>query len=78
MSGTATDQLSPRARPTFSVDSARDAARPLAARWEPVLIVAGVAAAALTILATLRAGFLAYPGWLAAPAGRVLPEPEGT
>jgi signal transduction histidine kinase len=31
-----------------------------------VLVVAGLAAAALAIWVTLRAGFLAYPGWLAA------------
>lgn len=36
-----------------------------ALRWEGVLAVGAVAAAAVAIWVTLRAGFLAYPGWLA-------------
>lgn len=33
--------------------------------WEPVVLATGVAAAVVAVVVTLRASFLAYPGWLA-------------
>jgi signal transduction histidine kinase len=66
MSGMATDHLTPAATgPVISAGSARDTARSFASKWERALVVGAVVAAALAVWLTLRAGFLAYPGWLA-------------
>jgi signal transduction histidine kinase len=67
MSGAATDHRRPAgARREVSFATLR-AVLPLATgRWERGLVVGSAVAAALAIWLTLRAGFLAYPGWLAA------------
>jgi signal transduction histidine kinase len=52
-------------RPVTSAGVVLDAARPVAARWEYAVLVVGIAAAALALWVTARAGFLAHPGWLA-------------
>ena len=56
-------------RPAPGVAGVRSAPRSRAAAgdaWQRVLVIAGVATAAVAIWVTLRADFLAYPGWLAA------------
>ena len=66
MSGTATDHLTQTATgPVISVGSARDSAQPLGQPWERVLVIGALLAAALAMWLTLRAHFLAHPGWLA-------------
>lgn len=66
MSGTAADHLThAAATPVTLAGSARDTGRPLMPRWERVLVVGALLAAALAFWLTLRAGFLAHPGWLA-------------
>lgn len=66
MSGTATDHLSvPATRRVIAAGSVREGARPFALRWERELVVGSVLAAALAVWLTLRADFLAHPGWLA-------------
>jgi signal transduction histidine kinase len=45
--------------------------------WQRVLVVVAVAAAALAVWVTLRAGFLAYPGWLAAQKADLILGPIG-
>lgn len=66
MSGTTTDHLSRVATPrAVSFVRRRDLARSSALPWERALVVGAVAAAAVAVWVTVRAGFLAYPGWLA-------------
>jgi hypothetical protein len=50
----------------LSAGSIRGAQRAVATRWEQVLVAGALVAAGLAIWLTLRAGFLTYPGWLAA------------
>lgn len=67
MSGTASDPPIPvRAGRAGSVGLLRGLLPAAAGRWERALLVGSGAAAALAIWLTLRAGFLAYPGWLSA------------
>lgn len=67
MSGTATDYHSPTgAWRAASVASLRGVLPFANGRWERALVLGSLVAAALAIWLTLRAGFLTYPGWLAA------------
>jgi hypothetical protein len=51
--------------------------RPFTLRWEHAVAVGGVAAATLAVWLTLRAGFLAYPGWLASQKADFILGPIG-
>ena len=67
MSGTATDHASPVGAPRAALTGVLQGLVPLVTgRWQRAMVVGGIGAAALAIWLTLRAGFLAYPGWLAA------------
>jgi signal transduction histidine kinase len=66
MSPTTGNHLGTSARRTAaSVGAVQDAERPAAAPWEYVVLVVGIAAAAVALWVTARAGFLAHPSWLA-------------
>ena len=65
MSEMLTDRASPPAARRPLVSAVRDGRRPPALRWENALVVVALIAAALAIWLTLRAGYLAHPGWLA-------------
>jgi signal transduction histidine kinase len=52
-------------RPVTSVGAVQDAASRAAAPWEYVVLAVGIAAAAVALWVTARAGFLAHPSWLA-------------
>jgi hypothetical protein len=66
MDGTTPDQPSPNPGLRVAhVGMLRGAPNLSRAGWERALAVGSIAAAAVAIWMTLRAGFLAYPGWLA-------------
>jgi signal transduction histidine kinase len=78
MSGATTEQLSPAApRPVVAAHLMRQVRRASARGWETALVLGAVVAAAVAVWLTLRAGFLAYPGWLAAQKADFILGPIG-
>ena len=66
MSGAVSGHLGPAATGrVIGAGSVREGTRPVALRWERVLVICALVAAALAVWLTLRADFLAHPGWLA-------------